>query len=172
MWGGQRYPGRLISTAPCEPLHCVIRGIMSVSVKCQYALRSLFELSKRKREPLTPIQEIAAAQAIPVRFLENILNQLRQGGFVESRRGKKGGFTLARSPSEITVLDIVSFIDGPVYAFHCEGKEPLKKCPLGPSCVFMPLWQRARHALETVYANTTLQDLLDSESSCSISYDI
>lgn len=146
---------------------------MSVSVKCQYALRSLFELAKRRRGGLTRIQEIAAAQAIPVRFLENILNQLRQGGFVESRRGKMGGFTLARSPSEITVLEIVSFIDGPVYAFDCEGVVPLKKCPLGPACVFMPLWQKARQALEAVYAETTLQDLLDSENVCAITnYDI
>ncbi|MDR2516335.1 MAG: Rrf2 family transcriptional regulator [Spirochaetaceae bacterium] len=145
---------------------------MSVSVKCQYALRSLFELAKRKGGGLTRIQEIAAAQAVPVRFLENILNQLRQGGFVESRRGKMGGFALARSPAEITVLEIVSFIDGPVYAFDCEGKEPLRKCPLGPSCVFMPLWRKARRALETVYAGTTLQDLLDSEPPCAVTYDI
>lgn len=143
---------------------------MSVSVKCQYALRSLFELAKRRGNGLTPIQEIAAAQALPVRFLENILNQLRQGGFVESRRGKKGGFTLARSPSDITVLEIVSFIDGPVYAFDCEGFVPLKQCPLGPGCVFMPLWQKARQALEAVYADTTLQDLLHAEYACTATY--
>jgi len=145
---------------------------MSVSVKCQYALRSLFELAKRKEAGLTRLQEIAAMQAIPARFLENILNQLRQGGFVESRRGKMGGFTLARLPAEITVLEIIRFIDGPVYALDCEGSDPLKKCPLGPSCVFMPLWHKARHALETVYADATLQDLLDAELSSAVLYEI
>ena len=57
---------------------------MSVSLKCQYGLRALFELAKRTGSGPTRIQEIAEAQAIPPRFLENILNQLRRGGFVES----------------------------------------------------------------------------------------
>ena len=69
---------------------------MSVSLKCQYGLRALFELARRAGNGPTRIQEIAEAQAIPPRFLENILNQLRRGGFVESRRGKAGGFVLAR----------------------------------------------------------------------------
>ena len=67
---------------------------MGVSLKCQYGLRALFELARREGEGLVRLTEIAEKQAIPGRFLENILNQLRQGGFVESRRGKDGGFVL------------------------------------------------------------------------------
>ena len=137
---------------------------MSVSLKCQYGLRALFELARRTGSGPTRIQEIADAQAIPPRFLENILNQLRRGGFVESRRGKAGGFVLARPAGQITTLDVIRFLDGPVHPFDCEGESPTRKCSLGPDCVFMPLWQRARQALEDVYGSTSLQDLLDAQA--------
>ena len=137
---------------------------MSVSLKCQYGLRALFELARRTGSGPTRIQKIAEAQAIPPRFLENILNQLRRGGFVDSRRGKEGGFMLARSASQITTLEVIRFLDGPVHPFDCEGDNPVRKCSLGPDCVFMPLWQRARQALENVYGGTTLQDLVDAQA--------
>ncbi len=137
---------------------------MSVSLKCQYGLRALFELARRAGSGPTRIQEIAEAQAIPPRFLENILNQLRRGGFVDSRRGKAGGFMLAHPASQITTLEIIRFLDGPVHPFDCEGENPSRRCSLGPDCVFMPLWQRARQALEDVYGGTTLQDLLDAQA--------
>ena len=137
---------------------------MSVSLKCQYGLRALFELAKRKGNGPVRIQEIAGVQAIPEKYLENILSQLRRGGFVDSRRGKAGGFVLARLAEHITILEIVQFLDGPIYTFDCEGMAPIKKCPLGPECVFMPLWRRAREALESVYRETTLQDLLNAEA--------
>ena len=137
---------------------------MSVSLKCQYGLRALFELARRTGSGPTRIQKIAEAQAIPPRFLENILNQLRRGGFVDRRRGKAGGFMLARSASQITTLEVIRFLDGPVHSFDCEGDSPVRKCSLGPDCVFMPLWQRARQALENVYGGTTIQDLVDAQT--------
>jgi Rrf2 family protein len=137
---------------------------MSVSLKCQYGLRALFELAKRKGSGPVRIQEIANAQAIPARFLENILNQLRQGGFVDSRRGKAGGFVLAKPAAQISILDIVRFLEGPLYNLGCEGDDPIRKCPLSPDCVFMSLWRKARAALESVYSETTLQELLNAEA--------
>ena len=137
---------------------------MSVSLKCQYGLRALFELARRTGSGPTRIQEIADAQAIPPRFLENILNQLRRGGFVDSRRGKAGGFLLARPAGQITALDVIRFIDGPVHPFDCEGESPTRKCSLGPDCVFMPLWHEAKNALEKVYSAKSLQDLLQEQT--------
>jgi Rrf2 family protein len=134
---------------------------MGVSIKCQYGLRALFELSRRWGQGLVRIPEIARIQAIPERFLENILNQLRQGGFVESRRGKGGGFVLSRPPSSITVEELISFLDGQIYRMDCEGDQPVHPCPLKGDCVFLPLWQEARLALENVYRGKTLQDLVD-----------
>ncbi|MDR2162008.1 MAG: Rrf2 family transcriptional regulator [Desulfovibrio sp.] len=136
---------------------------MGVSLKCQYGLRALFELSRRWGEGLVRIPEIAEAQAIPLRFLENILNQLRQGGFVESRRGKGGGFVLSRPPSTISLAQIVTFIDGEIFNLDCEGDPPLHHCRLRGSCVFLPVWREARAALQAVYEGKTLQDLLEAD---------
>jgi Rrf2 family protein len=136
---------------------------MGVSLKCQYALRALFELAKREGEGLTRLTEIAEMQAIPPRFLENILNQLRQGGFVESRRGKDGGFLLLRPARDITVGEIVRFIEGPIHPVGCAGENPTHKCPLIGHCVFMGLWDHARSALESVYDGKTLKDLVDED---------
>ena len=72
---------------------------MMLTQKCQYAMRAVFELAKREGRGPVKINEIAEAQAIPQRFLENILNQLRQGGVVESRRGKEGGWPARRARS-------------------------------------------------------------------------
>ena len=136
---------------------------MSVSLKCQYGLRALFELAKREGAGLTRLTEIAEKQAIPPRFLENILNQLRQGGFVESRRGKDGGFLLMRPARDITVGEIVRFIEGPIHPVGCAGENPTHKCPLVGRCVFMGLWLEAKSALETVYDGKTLKDLVDED---------
>ena len=146
---------------------------MGISLKCQYGVRALFELSRRWGDhELVRIPEIAQAQAIPARFLENILNQLRQGGFVESRRGKGGGFMLSRPPSTITLADIVTFIDGHIYAVDCEGNPPIHRCRLKGDCVFISIWQEARAALEKVYGRHTLQNLLDAEALVKVDYSI
>jgi Rrf2 family protein len=137
---------------------------MGVSIKCQYGLRALFELAKRWGEGLVRISAIAGAQAIPERFLENILNQLRQGGFVESKRGKGGGFMLARPPSCITLEELINFLDGQIYRIDCLGDPPVHQCPIRGRCIFLPLWQDARAALEKVYRHKTLQDLLDADN--------
>lgn len=136
---------------------------MAISLKCQYGLRALFELGKRTSANLVRLTEIAEAQAIPGRFLENILNQLRQGGFVESRRGKDGGFTLARHPRDIVVGDIIRFFEGPLDPVDCAGDNPTHKCPMKGQCVFIHLWNDARNAMESVYDSKTLQDLIDEE---------
>jgi Rrf2 family protein len=134
---------------------------MIVTQKCQYAMRAVFELARREGRGPVKINEIAEAQAIPQRFLENILNQLKQGGVVESRRGKEGGYLLARPAGEITTGTIIRLIEGPVYAVECTasvGSE--ERCPLHGDCVFLPLWDHARQALEAVYDATTFADLV------------
>ena len=136
---------------------------MNISQKCQYALRAVFELAKRQGMGVTTIADVAAVQAIPPRFLEIILGQLRQGGFVESRRGVRGGYTLAKSPGEISAGDIIRFIDGPIAPTKCVAANPEADCPLYGGCPFMSLWARARDAVTAVYDQTSLQDLLDEE---------
>jgi len=138
---------------------------MSVSQKCQYALRALFELAKRDTVKPTAMSQVAEAQAIPPKFLELILSELRQGGFVESRRGRAGGYVLRGRPEEMTVGMIIRFVDGPVAPVKCiAGNAPSDTtCALYANCAFVDMWSRARDAVASVYDNTTFQDLIERE---------
>ena len=135
---------------------------MSLSQKCQYAVRAVFELASREDGEPVAISEIAATQAIPAKFLEAILAQLRQGGYVTSRRGAQGGYVLARSPEKLAVGEIIRFVDGPIDPVECTTASTKTDCPLKGQCVFISLWQRARDALAEVY-ETTFADLLCQE---------
>lgn len=143
---------------------------MSVSQKCQYALRAVFELAKRWPSGPTTVADIAEAQAIPPRFLELIISQLRQGGFVQSRRGAKGGYLLAIPPRELQVGQILEFIDGPVAPVRCVLGQEKSECPLQGNCAFMGLWNRAREAVANVYSETSFYDLMEEERANSEKY--
>ena len=134
---------------------------MAITQKCQYALRALFELARRDGQGPVKIGTVAEVQSIPPRFLEGILNQLKAGGFVESLRGKAGGYRLLRSPKDNTVGDVIRYLQGPLAPVDCDPGASREPCGLYGDCVFRPLWERAQRALEEVYDTTTLQDLVD-----------
>lgn len=136
---------------------------MSLSQKCQYATRAIFELSKRYGKGPTRTNEIADAQAVPQRFLENILNELKTTGLVESRRGMRGGYLIARNPAELTVGEVIRLIDGPLDPVKCIGEGPNATCPLQTNCSLIRLWDRAKAAVEEVYDNTTFHDLVEED---------
>ena len=139
---------------------------MNLSQKCQYAFRAVFELARRygNEQPVS-VAEIASAQAIPPRFLEQILAELKQGGIVISRRGAQGGYVLAVSPDELRAGDVIRFIEGPISPVKCivSGEEP--DCSLRDKCVFMDFWRRAKEAVEQVYDGTTFGDLVHEAAS-------
>jgi len=142
---------------------------MLVSQKCQYALRAVFELSRRYKQGPVKIAEIARIQSIPERFLEAILAQLKQGGFADSKRGSEGGYFLIKEPADITVGDIIRFIQGPIGPVECvAGDDP--NCPLYGDCVFLPMWQEAQEALAGVYDGTTFATLLARDKESANSY--
>lgn len=136
---------------------------MHVSQKCQYALRALFELAKRRDAgPITAAQ-IAEVQAIPTRFLEVILQGLRARGIVDSHRGNNGGYVIAVAPEMLTVGDIVRSVDGSLGPVSCVSGPHDSHCRLKGRCAFMGLWQKAHQAIQQVYDTTSLQDLIDDE---------
>jgi Rrf2 family protein len=135
-----------------------------VSQKCQYAIRAVFELAKRSGQGPIKIKDIAEAQAIPIRFLEVILNQLQRAGFVRSKRGAEGGYALAAAPERITVGDIVQFIEGPLAPVACMTDTSAEGCSLQGNCVFIEVWDRAAKALSDVYDKTSFQDLIHQEA--------
>ena len=134
---------------------------MNLSQKCQYGLRAAFELAKRFGQGPVSAKEIADVQAIPPRFLEQILSQLKQAGYVESRRGVQGGYFLGRQPEKTTVGELIRFFEGPLTPVRCIAGSNGADCPLIGQCAFEDLWVRAQRAIEGVYDNTSLADLVN-----------
>jgi len=148
-----------------------------VSQKCQYAIRAVFELARRHGQGPIKISDIAEAQAIPLRFLEVILSQLRRVGLVQSRRGAEGGYLMAKRPDRVTVGEIVKFMEGPQVPVACmTNKDAQEGCILYGNCVFMGMWRRVAEAVSDVYDRTSFQDLVDDatkmRSTASLTYSI
>ena len=136
---------------------------MLITKKNQYALRAIFELAKYDGRGPRKISEIAKAQAIPEKFLEVILNQLKGSGLVDSKRGFYGGYYLIRSPEKITVGDIMRFLEGDVDPTDCVALVPETNCPFKGDCAFFPMWNQIKDAIFKVYDETTIIDLLENE---------
>ena len=142
-----------------------------ISQKCQYALRAVFELAKHSGEAgHITIGQIAENQAIPPRFLEVILGQLKQAGFVESRRGSEGGYRLSRHPAALSVGEVMRFVEGPLSPVGCITGDAEDKCELRGTCVFEPMWRRVKQAVSDIYDNTTFQDLIEQEARMRTTY--
>src|ERR1700690_574839 len=90
--------------------------MISVTTKAPYALSPLFELSREGAAGPVPIAELARRREIPVQFLEHLFATLRRAGVLRSQRGVKGGYSFARPPGEVTVLELVELLDGPLGA--------------------------------------------------------
>ena len=131
--------------------------------KSQYAIRALFELAKKKGQGPVKISKIASVQAIPIRFLEVILHQLKGSGIIDSKRGFYGGYYLVKPPDQITVGEILRFLQGDLGGIKCDHCESKDACPFTGNCAFMPMWQEVRDAVADIYDRTTLQDLLNNE---------
>jgi Rrf2 family cysteine metabolism transcriptional repressor len=150
-------------------------SLIGVSQKCQYALRALFELALLyPTDKVTTVADIAEAQKIPPRFLEQIFSKLRAGGYIESRRGNQGGYVMMVAPSSISVGEIIRFIEGPDESVACLKDSSAKNCPFRGDCVFTDLWQRARSSMADIFDATTFQDLVEKhkKSKCEIDYSI
>ena len=134
---------------------------MRVSAKADYAVRAAIELAGRDAETPVKGEEIAVAQEIPLRFLENILGELRHAGLVESRRGAEGGYLLARPADEIALADIVRSVDGPLA--NVGGRRPdALEYPEGAE-VLRDVWVAVRAGLREVLEGITLADAANGE---------
>jgi Rrf2 family protein len=136
---------------------------MLVTQKKQYALRAIFELAKQQGEKPLKTSRIAEAQAIPLRFLEVIMGQLKRAGLVDSKRGVSGGYTLTRPPDQIRVGEIFRLLDKEDNTPVCMSCTSKGDCPFLDDCVFINLWDQAQRALDAVFDQTTIQALIDQE---------
>lgn len=136
---------------------------MKISYKGDYALKAILELSLGYEEDgngVMSISEIAKRGDMPENFLEQILLTLRKGGFVKSKRGVKGGFCLAGPPKEITVGDVIRFIEGPIEPISCISGEDYKGCRDTKRCIFRSVWKDVKSAISTVVDTLTFEELV------------
>jgi Rrf2 family cysteine metabolism transcriptional repressor len=125
---------------------------MNISVKGEYALHAIFDLALQKSGEPIRIADIARRQKIPQKFLELILAGLKQGGFVESRRGAEGGYLLSRPPEAITVGQVMRYIEGG------KSAKPLRK--QSPADPFAETWRRVDQTVSEVIDQTTFAELV------------
>ena len=129
-----------------------------MTAKADYAVRACAELAARFGEGPVKGVRLAQAQAIPLKFLENILLELRRSGLVRSQRGAEGGYWLAKPPAEVTVADVLRAVDGPLADVH--GLPPEEVGYGGPAAGLVNVWVAARASLRSVLDHVTLADLV------------
>ena len=137
---------------------------MRLSTKGEYASRALLEFSLRydKKNLLkTRVKDIAVAQDIPERFLEQILLVLKSAGYVRSKKGPTGGYYLAMPPSKIRVADVIRTMDGPLAPIDCVSTTAHEVCPRESFCGLRWLWKKVRDQVAEILENTTFADLAE-----------
>lgn len=131
---------------------------MHITYKGDYALKTILCLALHYGECLVSIHDLAKSADIPTKFLEQILLDLKRGGFVESQRGKMGGYLLASHPSKIKLGEVIRFIDGPVEPIACVGSK-YRGCSDVTRCIFRGIWKQVAAATSKVIDNITFEDL-------------
>jgi len=132
---------------------------MRLTCRSEYALLALAYLSRHRDEQYVPVQLIAAAQAIPPKFLEQILLTLRLGKYVHSMKGKKGGFRLAKSPDEISLAEIIRLFDGPLAPTESVSKYFYEPTPIEKEEGFIVLFKEVRDYIAEKMERTTIADV-------------
>jgi Rrf2 family transcriptional regulator, cysteine metabolism repressor len=142
---------------------------MMFSNKAEYGVRVMVELARRAGDDPIPLAEIAAHDGLPLAYLEHLVARLRKAGLVDSRRGSRGGYMLARPAAKITMAEVVEALEGSIAPIECisQAADGSIVCaresgPAGShsTCPTKLLWTRVRSSIVTTLRETTLADLL------------
>lgn len=126
---------------------------MQITRQADYALRAMYYLAKVDPTQRSATSQIAEDQRIPPSFLAKIISQLSIAGLIHTSRGARGGVSLARPPENITILEVVEAIDGPIMLNECTSSTEV--CPFGEECPIRPLWCDAQAELVERLRTTT-----------------
>lgn len=138
---------------------------MRLTKRGEYALRALIHLgiARELGRPMVQIAEIATKENIPIKFLESILVLLKEGGYLDSKRGKEGGYFLAKPPEKIAIGDVVRKLDGPLAPIPCVSQNFYERCtcPDETHCGLRMLMFDVRNAIANILDNYTLAQTVE-----------
>ncbi len=141
--------------------------MMKLSTKGRYGVSAIYDIALNSTEGPVSMRSVAERQMISDHYLEQLMVHLRRAGFVKSVRGAQGGYTLAKSPKEITVGDIIRVMEGPIAPVDCllSGASTDKYyCPKSGACVTRSVWERVGSAIENLLDGITIEDLIKEHS--------
>ena len=131
---------------------------MQITRQADYALRAMIYLARLEPNRRAATSQIAEEQHIPPSFLAKIISQLSIAGLIHTSRGARGGVSMARTPGEISILEVVEAIDGPIALNECT--EDPSACPFGEDCPLRPLWCETQAELVDRLRKTTFANYL------------
>ncbi|CCX87991.1 transcriptional regulator Rrf2 family [Clostridium sp. CAG:590] len=133
---------------------------MKISTKGRYAIRVMIDLAQHNTGEYIPLMDIAKRQEISEKYLESIVVILSRNDFVQSLRGKGGGYRLIKEPSEYTVGSILRITEGSFAPVSCLEKQP-NRCERASYCKTLHMWEGLQKVVEEYFEGITIQDLLE-----------
>ncbi|CAM5265967.1 RrF2 family transcriptional regulator [Streptomyces pharetrae] len=140
---------------------------MRISARADYAVRAALQLAASRDAGPLKAEAIAAAQDIPHKFLESILNDMRRGGLVLSQRGGNGGYRLAKPAESISIADVIRTVDGPLVSVR--GVRPPELSYTGPAESLLPLWIALRSNVREILEGVSLADVASAQLPSAVS---
>ena len=134
---------------------------MKISTKGRYGIRAMLDLALHYGEKPVLVKEIAVSQQISYRYLEHLLISLKVAGMVKSVRGARGGFTLAKPPSQIRLSEIIQAMEGSIAPVECADDSRI--CARASICAARDIWVEIKEAMNNILASTTLQNLVERQ---------
>jgi Rrf2 family protein len=134
---------------------------MRITTTSRYGVRALFDVAYHGGGQPTQIKDISRRQKISQRYLEQIFNKLLKAGLLKSRRGPRGGYMLAREPSEISIGDIINAAQGPIVPVRCLSDDECAKqnCDIYEGCITRHVWKETQRLLVDYYGSVSIGDL-------------
>jgi Rrf2 family protein len=132
---------------------------MMISTKGRYALRVMLDLAQNKSKEYVSLTEISERQGISVKYLELVVSILNRAGYVNSMRGKNGGYKLSRAPEDYTVGAILKLTEGNLSPVNCLNNG-VSECKNSDVCLTLPLWKELDNIIDGYLENVTLRDLI------------
>jgi Rrf2 family cysteine metabolism transcriptional repressor len=132
---------------------------MKISTKIRYGTRAMLELATQYGKGPVELREIAKKENISPKYLEQVIIPLRTGGLVKAIRGSKGGYSLAKPPSEICLNDLIEILEGPLNLIECLS-DPTA-CRKVTSCVTRDIWKEVSEAIYKIFNSITLEDMVN-----------